>query len=273
MTRTTLFLLVTIIPTVASASVASFATTSQIVTYTGQGPDATGRNRYLVSWGTCVFESGISTCTVSGPFTGVGVGGTIKMVLAYSGNGPSPLTASAAPGSDFVSFALSSGSFLVTLTQNNGATNTFYQPSISTIFNSPTCTGSPVCSVSQVGARSNATVTGTLNGTFDATPIIRSSQGVISASAFGGYSAVAPGSWMEVYGTNLATVLFQEWAGSDFVGTLAPTTVGGSRVTIGGLPAYVNFVSPEQMNAQVPSGVASGPQPVVVTTAGGASVA
>jgi len=258
--------------TVASASVASFTTTNQTITYTGRGADTSGRNQYLVSWGTCVFASGVTTCTVSAPFTGVGVGGTMRMILAYSGNGASPLTASAAPGSDFVSFALSAGSFVITLAQNNGATNTFYQPSINTIFNSPVCTGTPICSVSQVGANPNATVTGTVNGTFDATPIIRTSQGVISASAFGGFSSLAPGSWMEIYGTNLATVISQEWAAADFTGTLAPSTLAGTKVTIGGLPTYIDFVSPGQVNAQVPSGLASGSQPVVVTTAGGASV-
>jgi uncharacterized protein (TIGR03437 family) len=149
---------------------------------------------------------------------------------------------------------------VITLAQNNGVTNTFYQPLFNAFFNNATCTGGvTVCSVSQVGAQANATITGTMNGTFDASPVIRTSQGVISASAFGGYSALAPGSWMEIYGTNLATVLFQEWA--------------GTKVTIGGLPAFIDFVSPGQMNAQVPSGVPSGSQQVVVTTAGGSSAA
>ncbi|MEI9976326.1 MAG: hypothetical protein WDO73_32310 [Ignavibacteriota bacterium] len=45
-------------------------------------------------------------------------------------------------------------------------------------------------------------------------PSIRSSNGVISASDFGALPAVAPGSWIEIYGTNLAA-----------------TTVNGSRPT------------------------------------------
>jgi uncharacterized protein (TIGR03437 family) len=36
---------------------------------------------------------------------------------------------------------------------------------------------------------------------------------------------------------------------------------------------HVNFVSPAQANVQVPSGVPTGPQPVVLKTAGGSSIA
>jgi uncharacterized protein (TIGR03437 family) len=78
---------------------------------------------------------------------------------------------------------------------------------------------------------------------------------------------------MEIYGTNLANVVTQTWGSADFKGNLAPTALAGTTVTIGGLPAYVWLVSPGQINAQVPSGVASGPQPVVVTTVGGSSAA
>ena len=40
-----------------------------------------------------------------------------------------------------------------------------------------------------------------------------------------------------------------------------------------GKPAFVDFVSAGQVNVQVPSGIAAGPQPVLVTTAGGTSLA
>ena len=40
---------------------------------------------------------------------------------------------------------------------------------------------------------------------------------------------------------------------------------------MGGQPAYVDYVSPGQVNAQVPSNIGTGRQPVVVTTAGGSS--
>ena len=93
---------------------------------------------------------------------------------------------------------------------------------------------------------------------------------VISAGAFGAFTSFAPGSWIEIYGTNFA-VGNQVWAAGDFDGANAPTRLGGATVTIGGRPAYVNFISPTQVNAQVPSGVAAGPQTLTVTTPTGTS--
>jgi uncharacterized protein (TIGR03437 family) len=94
------------------------------------------------------------------------------------------------------------------------------------------------------------------------------SGGVISASAFGGFSTVAPGSWTEIYGSNLATSV-RSWTGADFTGTTAPTSLDGNSVTIGGQPAFVAYISGGQINAQVPSGVGTGPQQVVVTNGNG----
>ncbi|MDP9169389.1 MAG: hypothetical protein M3N54_02115, partial [Acidobacteriota bacterium] len=83
----------------------------------------------------------------------------------------------------------------------------------------------------------------------------------------------APSTWIEIYGVNLATTRSQVWTGADFKGNQAPVALGGTTVTVAGKPAYTFFVSPGQANVQVPSGVPVGPQPVVVTTAGGSSVA
>jgi uncharacterized protein (TIGR03437 family) len=116
-------------------------------------------------------------------------------------------------------------------------------------------------------------MTGPVYGVFDQTPVIRTSQGVISASAYGGFSALAPGTWMEIYGTNLANVASQTWATVDFNGNAAPTALGGTTVTIGGQSAFIDYVSPGQVNAQVPSNISTGPQQVVVMTPGGTSVA
>jgi uncharacterized protein (TIGR03437 family) len=88
--------------------------------------------------------------------------------------------------------------------------------------------------------------------------------GVVSASAFGGFTSVAPGSWIEIYGSNLASAT-RSWAGSDFNGVNAPTSLNGTSVTIGGQSAFIDYISPGQVNAQVPSNVAPGAQPMVVT--------
>jgi uncharacterized protein (TIGR03437 family) len=96
------------------------------------------------------------------------------------------------------------------------------------------------------------------------------SGGVVSASAFGEFTSVAPGSWIEIYGSNLAPDT-RTWTGGDFNGVDAPESLDGTSVTIGGQPAYVAFISPGQVNVQVPSNVGTGSQPLIVTTkAGGA---
>ncbi len=86
------------------------------------------------------------------------------------------------------------------------------------------------------------------------------------------FSQIAPATWIEIYGVNLANVQSQTWAGGDFNGAQAPTSLGGTSVTVGGKAAFVDFVSPGQVNVQVPSGLTPGQQPVVVTTFGGSSL-
>lgn len=93
-------------------------------------------------------------------------------------------------------------------------------------------------------------------------PVI-ASGGVVSAGAFGAFTTVAPGSWIEIYGSDLARNT-RSWASTDFDGMNAPTSLDGTSVTIGGRPAFVDYVSPTQVNAQVPSNVGTGPQPVIV---------
>jgi uncharacterized protein (TIGR03437 family) len=95
------------------------------------------------------------------------------------------------------------------------------------------------------------------------------SGGVVTASSFGQFTSVAPGSWIEIYGSNLASDT-RSWGDSDFSGVNAPTSLDGTSVTIGGQDAFVYFISPGQVDVQVPSNVPAGSQPVVVTTAGGA---
>jgi uncharacterized protein (TIGR03437 family) len=115
-------------------------------------------------------------------------------------------------------------------------------------------------------------MTGPINGTWATAPVILPS-GIITAGSFGAFPSIAPATWIEIYGQNLANTLNHTWASSDFTGDLAPTALGGTTVTIGGESAFIDYVSPGQVNVQVPSGVAAGIQPVVVTTAGGASIA
>ena len=226
-----------------------------------------------MTWGTCAFDGTNTNCTLSGSFTGFGGGGNYSFVISYPGNGAFPLIAIIAPGSDqFTAQALSNFSLKITLAENNGPTVSFYSfANFNFIFSGATCTGVATCAVGQVGLAQNATITGPIVGSFDPTPVITPS-GVITAGNYGAFPIIAPATWIEIYGVNLATTPSQTWAGPDFNGNQAPATLGGTTVTVAGKPAFVDFVSPGQVNVQVPSGVAAGPQPVVVTTAGGVSL-
>jgi uncharacterized protein (TIGR03437 family) len=92
--------------------------------------------------------------------------------------------------------------------------------------------------------------------------------GVQSAGGFSAKAGCAPGTWLEIFGTNLATTT-RTWAGSDFSGSNAPTSLDTVTVTIGGKNAYVDYVSPGQVNVQVPDGIPTGPGVPLVLTSGG----
>lgn len=96
-----------------------------------------------------------------------------------------------------------------------------------------------------------------------------STGGVITAGQFGAFPTLAPGTWIEIYGSNLANTT-TDWSNS-FQGINAPTAVGGTTVTVGGLNAYIDYVSPTQVNVQVPSGLNTGSQQIVLSTAAGQS--
>jgi uncharacterized protein (TIGR03437 family) len=81
---------------------------------------------------------------------------------------------------------------------------------------------------------------------------------------FSTISTVQPGEWISIYGANLA-IGTTTWIPGSF-----PTSLGGTSVTIDGKPAFLWYVSPTQINLQVPADMNTGSVPVVVTTAAGA---
>jgi uncharacterized protein (TIGR03437 family) len=75
---------------------------------------------------------------------------------------------------------------------------------------------------------------------------------------------IEPGEWISIYGTNLANAP-TSWSG-DF-----PTSLAGVSVAIDGRAAYLYYVSPAQIDLQVPADIATGVVPVVVTTPSGSA--
>lgn len=94
-------------------------------------------------------------------------------------------------------------------------------------------------------------------------------RGIVTASNFGGFTQAAPGSYIEIYGSNLGPETARQWEGKDFTGANAPTTLDNVRVLVNGTPAYVSYVSSGQINAQLPAGIPTGgPAQIVVSNDG-----
>ena len=98
-----------------------------------------------------------------------------------------------------------------------------------------------------------------------------SDGGVQTAGAFGGYKIAAPGSYLELFGTNLTDTTL-DWSNA-FTNLTAPTSLGGVSVTVGGQRAFIAFVSPTQVNVQVPATVSINPNLSVVLTSKGQTTA
>jgi len=86
---------------------------------------------------------------------------------------------------------------------------------------------------------------------------------VVNGASF--QPGIAAGSWVTIQGANLANTVDQVATGS------LPTALDGVSVLIDGKPAFVDYVSPTQINVQAPSDAVLGPVSVVVTNNGAAS--
>lgn len=117
-------------------------------------------------------------------------------------------------------------------------------------------TGDVIVYVAANAANGNLHVSGdriftnryTLTAALTARPAV-SREGILQAAAFGGGARISPGTWIEIYGTQLRD----------------------ARVTVGGLPATVAFSSFSQLNVRIPEALAAGPSTLTVTNSIGAS--
>ncbi len=98
-------------------------------------------------------------------------------------------------------------------------------------------------------------------------PVI-AAAGIVNGTSFD--RGVAPGTWLTIQGWNLSATT-RIWNQSDFNGSSLPTSLDGVRVTIGGIPAYVYFISPTQLNVLAADGLEQGYGNVIVTNAAGTS--
>jgi uncharacterized protein (TIGR03437 family) len=111
------------------------------------------------------------------------------------------------------------------------------------------------------GSSARATVALTVQ-TSAKRPTLRPDQPVIES--FSGLPKLSPGTWIELYGQNLATTA-RSWTQTDFLGNTAPTILDGVGVLIDNVPAFISYISPNQINALVPNVNISGTSTIVVT--------
>jgi uncharacterized protein (TIGR03437 family) len=188
---------------------------------------------------------------------------TIPLTIATADNGPVAVTTAATTSKGGQWIKLASTDFMapgpvpvITLDATGLAAGTYG----GTITYS--CAPNSQVDCGQTAVPVNLTVTAT------AAPVI-TPGGLVVASSFGGLKTVGPGTYIEIYGQNLATTT-TGW-GPFFVNNVAPTTVQGVGVKINGESAFVNFVSPGQVNALVPGDVSAGSAQVTVSNAQGTS--
>jgi uncharacterized protein (TIGR03437 family) len=98
-------------------------------------------------------------------------------------------------------------------------------------------------------------------------------SGVVNAATL--QATMAASTYVTIFGTGLSTTsVGRAWAAADFTsntdGTLRmPAALDGTSVTVAGVPAYVEYVSPTQLNIITPGSAGSGNGvPVVVTLNG-----
>ena len=99
-------------------------------------------------------------------------------------------------------------------------------------------------------------------------PAFRATNPVVNGASF--QPGITAGSWVTLYGTNLATDS-RIWFNGEFNGNKLPTQVDNVSVTMNGQPAAVYYVSPGQLNVQAPGTLQPGPVTIVVTHDGQAS--
>jgi uncharacterized protein (TIGR03437 family) len=91
---------------------------------------------------------------------------------------------------------------------------------------------------------------------------------------WGDGTTFSSGSWLEIKGSNLAQAT-GTWLDADFnAGVAALPSLGGTSVSVNGVPGLVEYISPTQINLQAPADPATtGLVPVTVTNCAGISKA
>lgn len=202
----------------------------------------------------------------SDPETILVVGGAPLNLTATAGSGP--LYAALPVGSSGQSLqftAVVSATPWLTLTPASGTTPAVLLMQIDTNQLSPGANqGTIQLSASGVSV---SPVTVTVN----VTAIAAQGPTIASVDTASGGPLIAPNTYIEIKGANLATTGPRIWTGPDFVNNQLPLIMDGVSVTINGKKAYIYYISSSQINVLTTPDLVEGPVVIQVSNSLGTS--
>jgi len=92
---------------------------------------------------------------------------------------------------------------------------------------------------------------------------------VVNGASF--QAGIAASTWITIMGGKLSPIT-RAWNAADIVNGKLPTSLDGVRVNVNGKPAFVYYVSPQQLNVLSPADDTTGEVPVEVVTPQGTSL-
>ncbi|HWF08880.1 MAG TPA: hypothetical protein VG297_10465 [Bryobacteraceae bacterium] len=233
--------------------------------------------------------------TVSAPVIGTNSDGRLQLFSVRSDGSVWTSSQTAAGGYDWTDWSPLGGSMAgdVAVVSNpdgrlvvygRGTDNTVWQASQSTAGGSAWSNwqslGGAVSATPAVAADSNGVIqvfaTGTNNslwtiGQASAGGAPSIGAGGAAVPVWSGATTFSSNMYFSIYGSNLSGVT-QPWDNA-FNGGAAPTSLGGVSVTVNNIPAFIEYVSPTQINIDAPDDTATGPVNIVVQNAAGSTTA
>jgi uncharacterized protein (TIGR03437 family) len=184
----------------------------------------------------------------------------------YTVGGTAPAAQSvsiATGGAGALSWTASSSVFWASLSAASGSAPATLSVSVNPAnLAAGTYTGNvQIAAAGAAGSPASITLTLVVQGTQPAGTI----TGVLNGGSF--QSGFASATWVSIFGTNLSANT-ANWGSSSFANGLLPTSLDGVSVAINGVPAYMNYISPTQINVLAPDDATTGAVQVVVTAAG-----
>ncbi|MEK7409400.1 MAG: S8 family serine peptidase [Acidobacteriota bacterium] len=198
----------------------------------------------------------------------------VSKVFTVQLSGPQACTFSLNPTSRTLSSSPGTGTVTVT-TASGCAWSAVSNASWITVTSGASGTGSGTVGYSVAANPATTSRTGTLtiagqtftvtqSGATDNRPSI-AQNGVVNGASF--QPGISQGSWGTIRGRNFGSTT-RIWRPEEIVNGRLPTQLDGVSVNVNGKPAYVYFISPEQINVQAPSDESLGDVPVEVVVNG-----